>query len=116
MRIIRIKSIQLIALLLTSLLVSACASWLPEAHHIEIQQGNAINQSDRDALRMGMTKNGVVALLGKAALRDLYHPNRWDYIYTMKSETKTDLVSRLTLYFENDQLITIDDTNFKPVE
>ena len=114
MRTIRIKIFPASALLSVTLLLNACASWLPEAHHIEIQQGNIIEQAERDGLKTGMTKNEVQDLLGKAILRDPYHPNRWDYIYTIKSDSTENRVSRLTVHFENDQLITIDDTDFNP--
>ena len=70
MRTIRINNFYPLALLALMLLLNACASWLPEAHHIEIQQGNVIKQAERDALRTGMTKKEVQDLLGKAILRD----------------------------------------------
>ena len=114
MRTIRIKILHVFTLLLLTTLLNACANWLPEAHHIEIQQGNVIKQAERDALQIGMSKQEVENTLGKAVLRDLYHPNRWDYVYSMKSERKQDGVSRLTLHFENNQLVRIDDTDFNP--
>ena len=114
MRTIRIKILQLLIPVFTALMLNACTNWLPEAHHIEIQQGNVIKQAERDALKMGMTKKEVNDLLGKAILRDPYHPNRWDYIYTIRSESQQDRFSRLTVHFENDRLVTIDDTDFNP--
>ena len=114
MRTIRIKILRVFTLLLLTTLLNACANWLPEAHHIEIQQGNVIKQAERDALKFGMSKQEVEAMLGKAVLRDLYHPDRWDYIYSMKSDSKQNRVSRLTLHFESNQLVRIDDTDFNP--
>ena len=96
------------------ILLSACTSWLPEAHHIEIQQGNFITQTERDQLELGMSKEEVKEIIGKAILHDPYHPHRWDYIYTMKSEVKVNRVSRLTVYFEDEQLVAIDDSKFDP--
>ena len=61
-----------------------------------------------------MTKKEVQSILGVAILRDPYHPNRWDYIYSIRSETVQDRVSRLTVHFEDDRLITIDDAEFNP--
>ena len=116
MRTIRINIFHVSALLLLATLLTACTSWLPDAHHIEIQQGNVIKQEDRDALKTGMSKREVQDILGKAVLRDPFHPDRWDYIYTMKSDDKPNATSRLTLHFENDQLVTIDDADFRPEE
>ena len=116
MRTIRINIFHASALLCITLLLNACASWLPEPHHIEIQQGNVIKQAERDALKPGMSKQEVQGMLGKAILRDPFHPDRWDYIYSMKSDTKKNLVSRLTVYFENNRLVSIDDSDFNPEE
>ena len=97
-------------------MLTACTSWLPDAHHIEIQQGNVIKQEERDALKKGMSKRDVQGILGKAVLRDPFHPDRWDYIYTIKSDEKLNSTSRLTLHFNSDRLVTIDDTDFRPEE
>ena len=65
-------------------------------------------------MKTGMTKKEVQSILGVAILRDPFHPNRWDYIYSIRSETVQDRVSRLTVHFEDDRLITIDDAEFNP--
>ena len=98
------------------LLLNACTSWLPEAHHIEIQQGNTIKQESRDRLQSGMTRQEIRTILGNPVLQDPYHPNRWDYIYRMKSDTKDVKASRLTLFFEDDRLIKIDDSDFVAIK
>ena len=94
------------------LLLNACTTWLPEAHHIEIQQGNVIKQEARDRLQAGMSKQNVRTILGNPVLQDPYHPNRWDYIYRIKSDKKGEKASRLTLFFKDNKLIKIDDTDF----
>lgn len=114
MRTIRIKIFHALTPVLFTIALNACTHWLPEAHHIEIQQGNVIKQAERDALKPGMTKKEVQSILGIAILRDPFHPNRWDYIYRIRSEIEQDRASRLTVHFENDQLISIDDIDFHP--
>ena len=104
------------AILAIAVSTNACTTWLPEAHHLEIQQGNVIKQESRDLLQSGMTKQKVLSLLGKPILQDPYHPNRWDYIYRLKSDAIGAQSSRLTLFFEDDNLIRIDDTEFNPEE
>ena len=59
MRTIRIKKILALMPIIFIILLSACTSWLPEAHHIEIQQGNFITQTERDQLELGMSKEEV---------------------------------------------------------
>ena len=114
MRTIRINFITIIKLVCLTCLLNACTHWLPDAHQIEIQQGNIIHKKERDALKLGMTKNDVINLLGNAVLHDPYHPNRWDYIYTIKSDEKENRKSRLTILFKNEKLVKIDDTDFNP--
>lgn len=108
-----IRSATIIAIAVST---NACTTWLPEAHHIEIQQGNVIKQESRDSLQLGMTKQKVRSLLGNPILQDPYHPNRWDYIYRLKSDAVGAKSSRLTLFFEDDNLSRIDDTEFKAAE
>ena len=101
---------------LLAILLSGCTSWLPEPHHIDIHQGNVIKQETRDQLSLGMTKSDVRALLGNAMLQDPFHPNRWDYIFSLRSDTRELPNSRLTLYFKDNELVEIDDKDFKSSE
>lgn len=96
--------------------LSGCASWLPEPHRIDIEQGNIISQLQRDSLTLGMTEENVQKILGEAILKDPFHANRWDYIYRLKSDDKQNTQSRLTLYFNNGKLTEVDDSEFNPVE
>jgi len=99
-----------------TLLLSGCTSWLPQPHRIDIQQGNIIRQESRDQLKPGMSKADVRAILGDAILQDPFHPDRWDYIYSLKSDTKEQTSSRLTLFFKDDLLTKIDGSHFVPAE
>lgn len=116
MRIIRINFIHNAKIILLVFLLSGCTSWLPEPHHIDIQQGNIIKQETRDLLKPGMTKSKIRSLLGNAILQDPFHPDRWDYIYSLTSDTDKHANSRLTLFFKDEQLIKIDDSHFAPAE
>ncbi|HEX5638142.1 MAG TPA: outer membrane protein assembly factor BamE, partial [Gammaproteobacteria bacterium] len=60
---------------LASTLLTGCESWLPEAHKIDIQQGNQVNAEDLDRLKIGMTKQQVKYLLGTPLLQDSFHKN-----------------------------------------
>lgn len=93
-------------------LLSGCESWLPEAHKIDIQQGNRIKQKDLDKLKLGMNKKQVKFVLGTPLLRDTFHKNRWDYIFYLKPGEGDVEQSRLVLYFEADELVKIDNSHF----
>jgi outer membrane protein assembly factor BamE len=103
-----------ILLIFVSLLLASCSnlsSYAPTftPHKIEIRQGNLITQDMRDKIRVGMSQTQIKAALGAPLINDLYHANRWDYIYRLDQQGKTVENQRLTLYFENRLLVRIDD-------
>ncbi len=76
-------------------------------YRIDIQQGNAIDPAQLTRLKTGMTKDQVRYLLGNPLAENVFHKNRWHYIYYLipgKGETKK---YRLVLYFDQDRLINI---------
>ncbi len=103
-----------------SVLLAACSnfsSYLPtfSPHKIEIRQGNLITQDMRDRIKIGMTQTQVKAALGAPLINDIYHANRWDYLYRLEQKGKVVESQRLTLYFEQGVLARIDDaTPLKP--
>jgi outer membrane protein assembly factor BamE len=98
----------------SGMLLSGCESWLPEAHKIDIQQGNRVNAEDLDRLQPGMTREQVKFLLGTPLLQDAFHQNRWDYFYYIKPGKNDPRQSRVSLYFDNDTLVKIDREQYKP--
>ena len=95
--------------LLTFLLLANC-SYLPHViYRIDVQQGNVVTDEMLEKLKPGMTKSQVLFVLGSPLIIDAFRDNRWDYVYLFRK--KGDLVEqkRLTLFFDNDILINIED-------
>ncbi len=92
--------------------LSACADWLPEAHKLDLQQGNTIKLIQLESLELGMTKSEVRKIMGSPMLSDPFHNQRWDYIYRFIPNKGFERKSLLTLYFENDRLVKIDDSQY----
>ena len=92
--------------------LSACASWLPDAHRIDLQQGNTIKLEQLEAVEIGMTKAEVRKIMGTPMLSDPFHEQRWDYIYRFIPNKGFERKSLLTLYFEGDVLSRIDDSEY----
>lgn len=82
--------------------LSACV------YRMDIDQGNRIDAEVIDQLEIGMSRTQVEFLLGAPAIVDLYHPERWDYVYFAKSG-KTGKVEQhiMTLNFSDDLLSDI---------
>lgn len=103
---------RLILALLSLGLLSACSStsftsYLPNPYKVTIQQGNVITQDMVSKLKPGMTKPQVRFLLGSPPVTDIFHANRWDYVYSIYEKGKEKETRKLTLYFENDLLTRV---------
>ncbi len=92
--------------------LAACAQWLPDAHRLDLQQGNTIEQAQRDQIHIGMSKHEIRQILGEPMLTDPFHRQRWDYIYRFIPGRGEEKKSRLTLFFVDDRLQAIDDSEF----
>ncbi|MHB1678013.1 MAG: outer membrane protein assembly factor BamE [Sulfuriferula sp.] len=73
-------------------------------YKIDIQQGNDVTESKIDKLQIGMTRAQVQFIMGTTVLRDIFHANRWDYIYTMRHDGQLIANRRVTLFFVDDKL------------
>jgi len=53
-------------------------------YRITVVQGNFVSQEAASQLKVGMSRDQVKALLGTALLADMFHADRWDYIFYFK--------------------------------
>ena len=89
-------------------------SWAkPKLHSIEvykptIMQGSVLEMSDVDLLKIGMTKEMVMNLIGSPSIIDPFHQYQWDYINHSSIEGKTKIQYRLRLIFDGNILVEID--------
>ncbi len=81
---------------------------LPLIHRPDVQQGNVVTQESINKLKPGMSKSQASYLLGTPMLVDVFHQDRWDYLYSMKPGNKEITQKRVTLYFADDRLIRIE--------
>ena len=109
-------TIALAASLFSITLLTGCASStdsgsklisFPGAYKIDIQQGNVITQEMVDQLRPGMTRAQVQYVMGTPLLEDTFNSHRWDYVYSEQPGSKSREQKTVTLFFENDQLRSI---------
>ena len=95
-------------ILLVFLILAGC-SYLPHImYKIDVQQGNVVTEEMLEKLKPGMTKSQVLFVMGSPLIVDAFRDNRWDYVYVLRE--KGDLVEqkRLTIYFDNDKLVNIE--------
>ena len=85
------------------------------AYKPDVQQGNTFDDKQISQLKVGMTRQQVVFIMGTALLQDPFHKDRWDYVYTLaKGQGKAER-SLLTLYYKGDTLVKIDDSQVKKI-
>jgi outer membrane protein assembly factor BamE len=77
-------------------------------HRIEIQQGNFISQELVAELKPGMSKEQVRLTLGTPLLTDIFHADRWDYVYWRERPGEKREQRKLTVYFEDGKLSRLD--------
>ncbi len=102
--------------LLSSLTLASCSTILnnlPGIYTLEIQQGNIIDQSMVDQLRPGMNKRQVLYIMGSPMMEDIFHKNRWDYLYSDQPSGEDRVQKQISLFFENDQIVGIQG-DFRP--
>ncbi|EON15487.1 lipoprotein, SmpA/OmlA family [Pandoraea sp. SD6-2] len=74
-------------------------------YRINIVQGNFVSKEAYDQLKAGMTRDQVRQLLGTPLLTDIFHANRWDYVFYFKRGNASVVQERhLRVYFEGDTL------------
>ncbi|KAA6186376.1 outer membrane protein assembly factor BamE [Thiohalocapsa marina] len=81
---------------------------LPFVYKMTVQQGNILTEDMVDQVQLGMSRSQVRYLLGTPMLADMFHTDRWDYIYTIRRGHEPMQSKRLTLYFDGDTLTKID--------
>jgi outer membrane protein assembly factor BamE len=73
-------------------------------YKVEVVQGNFVSKEQVEALKPGMSRQQAREILGTSLLTDVFHANRWDYVFTIRRQGVEPQQRRLTLYFNGDVL------------
>jgi outer membrane protein assembly factor BamE len=103
---------QAAAAALVAILASGCG-FVPRIpgvtpYRIDIQQGNYVSREMVAQLKPGMTKEQVRFILGTPMVTDIFHTDRWDYIYWHEAPNGQRETRRVTVLFEQGQLARVD--------
>jgi outer membrane protein assembly factor BamE len=92
-----------------ALLLAACSGVpLLSPYRIDVQQGNLVSQEMVATLKPGMSRDQVKFVLGTPLLTDLFHADRWDYVYRLQHGGGGVEERRLAVFFEKDLLKRVD--------
>ena len=78
------------------------------AYRIDIQQGNLVTQDMVEKLKPGMSRSQVRFALGTPLVTDVFHDDRWDYIYRYEKGGKLVENRRIVAVFDGDKLVRIE--------
>lgn len=102
------KLYKIAVFLFLSLSLSACSNWI---YRIDVPQGNFLDENDVDKLRVGMTKEQVIYVLGRPILKDAFDKDTWYYVYKMKrgmAKRGEDFEKHMVITFVDDRISTVE--------
>jgi outer membrane protein assembly factor BamE len=79
-----------------------------EPYKIAIPQGNYLNQQMLDQVRPGMSREQVRLAIGSPLLMDVFHPDRWDYVFRFQHPNGDAELRRVTIRFQDDRVAAIE--------
>lgn len=91
--------------ILVSVWLSACSSVprIVTEYRIDIQQGNVLTQEMVSQLKPGQTRDQVRFILGTPMLTDVFHAQRWDYVYRLQNGRTNAVETRqFSVFFDQD--------------
>jgi outer membrane protein assembly factor BamE len=74
-------------------------------YRITVVQGNFVSQEAASQMQAGMSRDQVKALLGTPLLTDMFHADRWDYVFYFKRGSTSVVQQRdFTVFFTGDRV------------
>jgi outer membrane protein assembly factor BamE len=102
-----------VPMLLAAALLPGCKSIdMPKVpgitpYRMVIQQGNFISQEMVAQLKPGMTREQVRFILGTPLVTDIFHADRWDYVFFRETSDGKREQRNLSVVFEKDRLARV---------
>jgi outer membrane protein assembly factor BamE len=103
---------------LAAALLAACAGNVPGGvldtltpYRVEVVQGNVVTQEMASRLREGLTRDQVRNVLGSPLLTDVFHADRWDYVFTIRRQGAKPQQRSVTIYFQDNRVSKFDATD-----
>ena len=86
-------------------LLSGCS--LIGVHKMDIEQGNIITQAEAKQLKLGMTRDQVINIMGNPVLIDVFTANEMTYVYTYQPGYSKKTQQKLICLFKRGHLASI---------
>lgn len=77
-------------------------------YKIDIVQGNVVTREQIAQLKPGMERNAVREVIGTPLLADVFHADRWDYVFTLRRQGFEPQSRKVSIYFKNDRMERVE--------
>ncbi|MEO6410192.1 MAG: outer membrane protein assembly factor BamE [Burkholderiaceae bacterium] len=85
-------------------------------YRIEVVQGNVVTREQAAAVQPGMSRAQVREVLGSPLLTDIFHADRWDYVFTIRRQGAQPQQRRVVARFDGEKLKSLDAGGELPAE
>lgn len=85
-------------------------------YRTDVHQGNLVTKEMIDQLQVGMARQQVLFLMGEPLIESQFHRNRWDYAYYLNPRYGDIQMRRVTLYFDEQDILTKIEAGRVPTE
>ena len=85
-------------------------------YKIEVVQGNVVTREQAAAVQPGMSRAQVREVLGSPLLTDIFHADRWDYVFTIRRQGAQPQQRRVVARFDGEKLKSLDAGGELPAE
>lgn len=91
-------------------------SGLVTPYKVEVVQGNVVTQEQVAQIKTGMSRNQVRDILGSPLLTDVFHADRWDYVFTIRRQGTEPQRRSVVALFDGERLKSLDTGGELPTE
>jgi outer membrane protein assembly factor BamE len=97
-------------------LLASCSN-VPELPHftsylspyrIDVRQGNFVTQEMVAQLKPGLSREQVRFILGSPLVTDMFHVDRWDYVYRFQPGRGDVQQRRMAVFFQDNKLTRVE--------
>jgi outer membrane protein assembly factor BamE len=85
-------------------------------YSVEVVQGNVLTKELIARVQIGMPRSQVRDILGSPLLTDVFHGDRWDYVFTIRRRGTEPQRRSVVLMFNGDRLVSVDTGGELPAE
>lgn len=85
-------------------------------YRIDIVQGNVVTKEQLALVKPGMSRVQVRDLLGSPLVTDMFHADRWDYVFTIRRPGTEPQRRSIVAWFDGEQLKKLDAPDAVPAE